>query len=231
MSRRRGRRGYPLALLVGLEGPRASTWEVYSESVREGKRIQGEDDYSFYESIVDALRPAVKQGVRSVLVAAPDERDYGKLMAHIGRHQGWLLGGWSLNTVAFERLSQKAMDIEHVRELVRSRGFRERLTETTRADVRGVMEALERRISDPEGIETLLFTLEEVEAAIRGDEGGPEYILLTEAFRDRHRRRINRLLQIASSRGIKTRVVGIDTSAGARIIQLGGLVCMLREQM
>jgi stalled ribosome rescue protein Dom34 len=151
-------------------------------------------------------------------------------MAHIGRHQGWLLGGWSLNTVAFERLSQRAMDAEQVRGLVRVGGFMERLANVTQADVRGVMEALERRMSDPEGIETLLFTLEEVEDAIRGDEGCPEYILLTEAFRDKHRRRADRLLQIASGRGIKTRVVGPDTPAGARITQLGSLVCMLREQ-
>ena len=230
MPRRRGRRGYPLALLVGLEGHRASTWDVYSESVREGRRIRGEDEYNFYEAIVDALRPAVKQGVRSVLVAAPDEKDYEKLMAHIGRHQGWLLGGWSLNTVTFERLSQRAMDAEQVRELVRAKGFKERLVETTQMDTRGVMEALERLMSDPEGIESLLFTLEEIEMAIRGDNGGLEYILLTEAFRDRHRRRVDRLLQIASSRGIKTRVVRPDTPAGSRITQLGGLVCMLRRQ-
>jgi len=228
MPRRRRRRGYPLALLIGLEGNRASTWNIYSESVGEGRQIQGDEDYSFYEAIVDALRPAVKQGVRSVLVAASDERDYGRLMTHINRHQGWLLGGWSLNTVTFERISQRAMNKEQIRELIETQGFKERLAKTTQMDLQGVMEALEKRISNSKGIESLLFTLEEIEEAIRGDEKNPEYILLTEAFRDRHRRSVERLLQIASNRGIKTRVVGFNTSAGTRITQLGGLVCITR---
>jgi hypothetical protein len=81
-------------------------------------------------------------------------------------------------------------------------------------------------MSDSKGIESLLFTLEEIEEVIRGDEENPEYILLTEAFRDCHRRRVERLLQIASNRGIKTRVVGLNTSAETRITQLGGLVCI-----
>jgi len=216
-------------MLVGLEGSQAFTWNIYSESVKPGGRIRGDDEYNFYEGIVDVLRPGIREGVKTILVAAPDERDYEKFMDHIGKHQGWLLRGWSLNTVAFERIPEPAMSADQVRDLVKSDGFKGRLSDATRGDIRRVMGVLEKRLSDPEGIETLLFALGDVEDAVYGGERSPEYILVTEVFRSKNRGRAGRLLQVAANKGVRTRIVRADTSAGARISQFGGLVCMLRE--
>lgn len=229
MPRRRRRRGYPTAILIGLEGDQASVWDVYSESVKPGKLIRGDDDYNFYESIVDVLRPRIKDGVNGILIAAPDEKDHRGFMNHIKKHQGWLLGGWSLNTVTFEHIPVSALNADQVRNLVKTRGFKEKIAEVTGGDVRRVMNVLDRRLNDPEGIEALLFTLEEVENAVYGNEGSPEYILVTEQFRSKNRRRTQRLLQVAANKNIGTRIIKPDTPAGARIAQFGGLVCMLRE--
>ena len=216
-------------MLVGIEGRRAFTWNVYSESVRPGEEMHGDDEYGFFESIVDLLRPGIREGVKAILVAAPDERDYRAFMDHIGKHQGWLQRGWSLNTVAFERIPEPAMSFDQVRGLVRSDGFKAVLSEATQGDVRRVMGVLEKRMNDPGGIETLLFTLDEVEGAVYGGERSPEYVLVTDVFRSRNRRRVDRLLQVAANKKVKTRIVVADTSAGARIAQFGGLVCLLRE--
>jgi stalled ribosome rescue protein Dom34 len=214
-------------MLIGLEGDRASTWDIYSESVKSGAQIQGEDEYNFYESIVDALRPSIKEGVKSILIAAPNEKDYRAFMDHIRKHQGWLLGGWSLNTATFTHIREPAMSARQVRELVGTRGFREKLTEASQGDIQQVMGVLEKRLNDPEGIETVLFTLKEVEEAVYGNGETPEYILVTELFLSRNRRRTTRLLQVAANRDVRTRIIGPDTPAGARIAQFGGLVCML----
>jgi stalled ribosome rescue protein Dom34 len=229
MSWRRRRRGYPLAVLVGLEGDRGAIWNIYSESVRPGDRIQGDDEYSFYESIVDLLRPSLKQGTKSILIATDDEREYRRFLEHIEKHQSWLLKGWGLNTATFEHISEPAMDIEQVRRLVKAHGFREKLSEVTQGGIDQVMGVLERRLNDPEGIETVLFTLREVEDAVYGSGESPEYILVTELFRSRHRRRIDRLLQIAANKKVRTRIIQTDIQAGVRLSQFGGLVCMLRE--
>jgi len=229
MPRRRRRRGYPAAILIGLEGDQAIVWDVYSESVKLGKRIRGDDEYSFYESIVDVLRPRIEDGVKGMLIAAPDEKDYQGFMNHITKHQGWLLGGWSLNTVTFEHVPASAMNADQVRDLVKTHGFKEKLAEVTGGDIRRVMSVLERRLNDPEGIEALLFTLEEVENAVYGNERSPEYILVTELFRFKNRRRTQRLLQVAANKNVRTVIIKPDTPAGARITQFGGLVCMLRE--
>jgi len=216
-----------VAILVGLEGRQASTWNVYSESVKPGERIRGDDEYNFYELIVDVLRPGIKEGVKAILVAAPDEKDYQNFMSHVGRHQGWLLKGWRLSTVTFGHIPEPAMSADQVRDLVKSRGFKGKLSEVTQGDLRQVMGVLEKRLNDPGGIETLLFTLEEVEDAVYGNEKSPEYVLVTEVFRSRNRRRIDRLLQMAANKNIKTRIVKPDTLVGARLAQFGGLVCML----
>jgi stalled ribosome rescue protein Dom34 len=218
-----------LAVLVGLEGGQAYTWNIYSQAVRPGERIQGDIGYNFYEAVIDALRPSFKQGIKSILIAAPDEKDYGRFMDHIRKHQGWLLGGWRLNTVTFNRIPERATDSEEVRALVRSRSFMVRLTETTGSDTRQVMDALESRLNDSEGIDTLRFTLNEVEDAVYGEGRPPEYILATEKFLSQHGRRTQRLLQVAANRNVKTNIIGAGTPAEARIAQLGGLVCILRE--
>jgi stalled ribosome rescue protein Dom34 len=229
MPRRRRRRGYPLAVLIGLDGDKATTWHVFSESVRPGDRIQGDDRFQFYESIVNLLRPSLKQGTKSVLIATDDEKEYRRFLGHIEKHQSWLLKGWGLNTASFEHVSEPAMDIEQVRRLVKAHGFREKLSEVTQGDIGQVMDVLEKRLSDPEGIETVLFSLNEVEDAVYGGGGSPEYILVTELFRSRRRRRTDRLLQVAANKKVRTRIIENDTQAGARLSQFGGLVCMLRD--
>ncbi|UCD44010.1 MAG: hypothetical protein JSV27_07615 [Candidatus Bathyarchaeota archaeon] len=227
MPRRRRRRGYPVAMLIGLEGDQAATWDIYSESVKSGVRIQGEDGYNFYESIVDALRPGIKEGVKSILIAASHEKGYSAFMDHIRKHQSWLLGGWSLNTATFTHIKEPAMSARQVRELVGNSGFREKLAEASQGDIQQVMGVLEKRLNDPEGIETVLFTLGEVEEVVYGSGESPEYILVTELHMSRNRGRTTRLLQVAANKGIKTRIIGPDTPTGARVEQFGGLACLL----
>lgn len=216
-------------MLVGLDGAKAAVWNVYSESVKPGGRVEGDAGYNFYESVVDLLRPSVKQGIKSILIATPDERAYRGFIDHIEKHQGWLLKGWELNRVAFEHIPQPAMDADQVRDLIRSHDLRGRLSEVTRVDLNRVMGILEKRLNDPKLIDTILYTLREAEDAVYGRGVGPEYVLVTEGFRSRNRRRVDKLLQVATNKGFKTRVVESDTPAGFRLSQFGGLVCILSE--
>ena len=228
MSRRGRRRGYPVAVLIGLKGMKAHFWNVFSESVRKGEIIQGEDEYNFYESIVDLLRPGFKQGLKTILVATPVEKAYKKFMEHVRKHQGWMLKGYSLNIVTFEHLAEEATELLAVQELVRRRDFRSKLTEVSSGDISQVMDHLEKLLNDPKGIETLLFTLREVENAVYGD-ASVEYILITESLNRRFGRRTSRLLQIAQNRNIQTRIIARGNPGEVRIIQLGGLVCILKD--
>ena len=61
--------------MVGLEARRAVLWHVFSEVVKLDGIVErgGESEngklYDFHESIVNALRPALREGVRSIVIA------------------------------------------------------------------------------------------------------------------------------------------------------------------
>ncbi|MBN2335579.1 hypothetical protein JXL21_08460 [Candidatus Bathyarchaeota archaeon] len=227
MSRRR-RRGYPLAVMIGIKGRVAVVWDIYSESAKKRQSIHGEDDYGFHESLVDAIRPGVKQGIKSVVVASADEGDYRTFMRHVEKHQSWLLKGWELNTATFKHVALDAMDEGQVKTVVRTRGFMDGLSEASHGDEQHVMDVLEKRLSTSEGIETLLYSLDEVEEALYGD-GSLDYILVTEDFVSRHRRRTQKILQIAANKGVKTKVIGSKSKHCGRIAQFGGLICIVND--
>lgn len=223
----RRRRGYPVAVLVGLASGHAEVWDVFSESVKPGPRVDEASKYALYEAVINNLRPRFNEGVKTILVAA-DKNLYDEFMAHIHKHHRWLLKGYEFNTATFTRVEKPATSIEDVRRLVSSQEFKSMLEEASEGDLGNVMGALERRLSSSEGIDTVLLSLEDAEAAVYG-ETPPEYLIILEAFNRRHGKRTMRLLQVAQNRGVKTKIIPSGSSHAARVSQLGGLVCMLRD--
>ncbi|MFC1802837.1 hypothetical protein ACFL0D_02600 [Thermoproteota archaeon] len=226
-SKRRSR-GYPVAILVGLENKRAVFWNIFSNSVKLGAVKNWKDnEYNFFESLVDELRPSIKQGVKTVLLASESKKKYEGFIGHIEKHQSWMLKGYELNRVAFQFVEGSARDINAVTELVNTSGFRKKIGQAGEGDMKLVMNVLEKRLALSEDIESLMFSLNEVEDAIYvGRE--VEYILTSQRFQKQHRRRIQRLFQVAENKGVKTRILPMDSPYIGRVAQFGGLICFLR---
>ena len=77
-AKRRYTRGYPVALLVGFGEDHAVLWQIFSHAAKlirtfklSKKRTDRKALYSFHESMIDALRPLLNEGVRSIVVTAP----------------------------------------------------------------------------------------------------------------------------------------------------------------
>ncbi len=229
MSRSR-RRGYPVAVLIGLENKKAIIWNIYSRSIKPDTTIPRENNqYNYYEAIIDNLRPKAKQGVKTVVVASPEVKQYDEFYLHIEKHQRWLIAGYELNRVTLTYIEGSATDIDAVMLLVEESGLKRTIDQASREDIKRVMNVLEKRLGTPEGIDTLRFTLSEVEDEVYEPTGSAEYVLLTTDFQYNHRHRTQRLLQIAQNNGIKAMIVEAETSMGARLTQFGGLICMTRE--
>ena len=228
MPRKRRRRGYPVAVLVGLENKRAIFWNVFSNSVKAGEVKKWVDnEYNFFESLVDELRPSIKQGVKTVLLTSKDKKKYDGFIGHIEKHQGWMLKGYELNRVSFQYVEGSARDVDAVMELVNASGFSDKIRQAGEGDMRLVMSVLEKRLSSRDGIETLMFSLDEAEDAVYGGRD-VEYIITSQRFQERHRRRVQRLFQVAENKGAKTRVLPPDSPHIGRVAQFGGLICLLR---
>jgi stalled ribosome rescue protein Dom34 len=241
LTRKRGyRRGYPVAVLIGLEEDHAVLWQVFSNVVKPivtlrlgGVRSNGKVLYSFHEAIVDALRSGFKEGVRSIVVAAPLKTDFARnFLDHVRKHDAWLAQSKGPNSATFGVLEGSGGNPHEVTELVKTKAFRDLISKTTAEDADRVVDTLEKWLNDEAGAK-ILYSLEEVEDAICGEWSKgrvkPEYLMLTHKYlqNSRERSRINRLLQISKNKNIKTVIVDAETTAGKRLTQLGGLVCLV----
>lgn len=241
MTRKRGyRRGYPVAVLIGLDEYQAALWTVFSNVVKplvtlRLGRVRSDEKalYSFHEGIVDALRNVFREGVKSIIVAAPLKTDFAPaFLDHVRKHDAWLVKSKGSDSATFGVLVGSAIKPHEVAELVKTKAFRDLIVETTAADAERIVDNLEKWLNDKAGTR-ILFSLEEVEDAICNPRANekirPEYLMLTDKYlqNNRERNRINRLLQISKNREVKTVIVGADTTAGKRLTQLGGLVCVM----
>ena len=232
------RRGYPVAVLVGIEQDHAALWQVFSQVAKHqqtilltGERKENKALYSFHEAIINALRPIFKEGVRSIIIASPTKTSYGQeFQNHLKAHHTWLLQGE--NKATFSPIAGSASSPPQVAVLTKTPTFKQLIHETASEETENLLEILEKRLNKADNL--VLFSLEEAENLILSKQvigkPQPEYLLLTDNYlsSSRQKNRVNRLMQIAARNGVKTRVISAESNAGARLTQLGGIVCLAK---
>ena len=232
------RRGYPVAVLTGIEQTQAAIWKIYSQVAKlettirlESTRSDSKTLYSFHEAIINTLRPILNEGVKSIIVASPQKTSYSQdFLSHVRGHHQWLLQG--ANKATFKQLVGSAVTHAQVSSITSSSEFKQSINESTFEEAENLRELLEKRLNATNSL--VMFSLEEAEDIIYSSEipgkPKPEYLLLTDNYLADNKRkgRLNRLMQIAQNKKIKTRIVNKESPTGARINQLGGLICLLK---
>ena len=230
------KRGYPVAVLIGFEEKRAILWQIFSRVVKSNVTVElgGKDKkdlYNFHESTVNALRPLLKEGTRSIVVTAPMKTSYGRnFLDHVRKHHPWLVREYGANTAVFGELVGSAGQLHEVSDLVKTEEFRKALSKITSEDADRIVDTLEKRLNELDS-STILYSLKEMEELVNKQLGRgnlkPEFIVLTDRYlaNTQEKNRVHRFLQISKNKHIKTRIVNVETKAGVRLDQLGGLVC------
>ena len=239
MKPKRGyRRGYPVAILAGLEENRAVLWKVFSNVVKPEKTLwldgtpnDSKAVYNFHESIVNTLRPTLKEGVRSIILASPARTNHTRrFIDHIHEHHAWLVQ--DPNKAVFSEITGSAGTLSEVAALTRTPAFYRQICETTSEETEKLIDLLEKRLNTSNQDTVVLYSLKETEDLILGPRKPgrpqPEYLMLTDKYLSDscEKNRIHRLIQIATNRNVKTRIVDAESTAGLRLTQLGGLVCL-----
>ena len=239
MKRKQGyKRGYSVALLVGFEDDHAVLWQVFSHVVKlhltlelGGKRTDERALYNFHESVVDALRPVLTEGVRSIVVTAPMKTTYAAdFLNHVRKHHTYLIQSKTPNRATFAELVGSADQYHKVTELVKTKEFRRLIAETTSEEADHIVNALEKHLYSIDSNSVVLFSLKEIEDIVydreRNNDFRTEYLILTDNYLadSEDKNRIHRLLQISKNKKVKTRIVNAETPAGKRISQFGGIV-------
>ncbi|MCW3999394.1 MAG: hypothetical protein NWE93_04060 [Candidatus Bathyarchaeota archaeon] len=230
------RRGYPVAVLVGVEADHASIWQIFSQVAKHQQQIPLPDRrdqkglYNFHEAIINALRPTLKEGVRSIIIASPPRSSFGQeLQNHLSGHHAWLFSG--TNKVSIALIAGSASAPPQVAALTQKPSFKELIAQNAAEETENLLELLERRLNE----NLVSFSLVEAENLIFDQQlpgkPQPDYLLLTNQYlsESRQKNRVHRLMQVAQNRQVKTRVIDAESGAGARLTQLGGIVCLLRR--
>jgi stalled ribosome rescue protein Dom34 len=232
------RRGYPVAIIAAVESDHAALWLVFSQVAKHqsavtlvGDRKDQKALYNFHESIVNALRPTLKEGVRSVIVASPPKTSYAQeFLSHIKAHHTWLLQG--PNKASFSQIASSASTPQQVAALTKTDAFKQLVSETTTEETEDLLETLEKRLNDVGNL--VFYSLPDAENLIFTNQTAgkpvPEYLLLTNEYLSgsRQKNRVHRLIQVAANRKVKARIVDAESNAGKRITQLGGIVCLAK---
>jgi stalled ribosome rescue protein Dom34 len=223
---------------MGFEDDHAVFWRIFSRVVKlslrlelEGKRADEKVLYNFHESVVDALKPALKEGVRTIVVTAPARTSYAKdFLEHVRKHHRYLIQSKSPNRANFAELVGSADDQIKVAELAKTKEFTDLIAETTSEEADQVIGSLEKNLYGNDNNSVVLYSLKEIEEVVysqeKRSESWTEYLLLTDKYLagSRQKNRIHRLLQIAKNKNMKTRIISAETAAGTRISQFGGIV-------
>jgi stalled ribosome rescue protein Dom34 len=238
MKQKNYKRGYPVAVLVGVEQEHAAIWHIFSQVAKQQQTIPLNSErkdqkvlYSFHETIINALRPVLKEGVRSIIVASPPRTSYAQeFLSHIKAHHSWLLQG--TNKASFSQITGSASAPSQVATLTKTSAFKQLIEENATEETENLLEILEKRLNKTDHL--VLFSLQEAEVLILNLQAPgkpqPEYLLLTDDYlaSSRQKNRVNRLMQIAAKNGVKTRVINAESKAGMRLTQLGGIVCLAK---
>ncbi len=233
------KRGYPVAVLVGIEQDHAALWHIFSQVAKQqqtiplgGDRKDSKALYSFHEAIINALRPILKEGIKSIIAASPPRTSYAQdFLCHIKAHHTWLLQG--PNKATFSQITGSASSPSQVASLTKTDAFKQLIQDNAAEETENLLEILEKRLCKNDNL--VLFSLQEAETLILNPQAPgkpqPEYLMLTDDYLTgtRQKNRVNRLMMIAAKNGVKTRVINAESNAGARLTQLGGIVCLAKQ--
>ncbi|MHA1914297.1 MAG: hypothetical protein ACW986_15350 [Promethearchaeota archaeon] len=241
----RVKRGHPVAILIGLHENDAVFWRIYSETIRfhhritRGRKRKYQNKmhiYHFHEEIINALRPIIKEGTRSILVLSPPKEEYSdEFLKHVNKHHPWLLKKGPNQVVFSKIVGSQAKTQKDVNYLKTLEYFQDLLDETSNQEGMLILAELTEIINKNEKFSKILYTWREIDYELRLIKQNsklpkPNYIILTEEYlkNPKNRNKKHRILQIAKNLEIKTKIVSSESEAGGIVDGFGGLVCYFK---
>lgn len=242
--KKRNKRGHPVALLVSFDEKEIHLWRIFSHSLRNYKTIKlkrkwkysdEKQKYHYFEDTIDALRPIIKEGMKSILLAAPAKEEFSsKFMEHLEKHHRWLLKQRRGNQVSFGQVVGVANDFKQANYLMNKQEVSEMLDQITADEADLIIKHLEKSINIDHPNAEVIYGLEHIEDFIyRGGKKDTtagekvDFLVLNETYLSNHSQkgRVHRLMQIARNKGIKVKIISEESESSSRIKQFGGIIC------
>jgi stalled ribosome rescue protein Dom34 len=240
--RKKQKRGNLIALLIGYDDKKVYFWKIYSHSLRayetiilprKWRNLDDKQMYNLLENVIDVIRTVVRDGLKSVLIASSNKKEFWKkIMDHVAKHHYWLLKGY--NRVSFGEIIGNANSLESAKNLVSKEESKQIVTEVISEEIY----RLEKIINTEDLNAGLLYNLDDIESIVY--EGGKkdknaakklDLIIITQNYIDnqKNKNRIHRLSQIANNKGIKVKIISIEDPSVDHFDQFGGILAFKKE--
>ena len=243
--KKRVKRGHPIAILIGLHNNDAVFWRIFSETIRlhfkinRGRKRRNQNKkqlYHFHEEIINTLRPIIKEGIRSVILLSPPKEEYSEeFLNHVNKHHLWLLKKGDKQVVFSKIKGNQAKTQKDVYYLRTQEYFKDIIDKTSNQEGLLILEELTEIINKNEKFSKILYTVREIEYELKFIRQNPNlpkpnYIILTKEFlkNPKNRNKTYQILHIAKNLEIKTKIVSLESEAGAIVESFGGLVCYFK---
>jgi stalled ribosome rescue protein Dom34 len=244
--KKRPKRGHPIAMLIGLHDNDAVFWRIFSETIRlhfkinRGRKRKYQNTknlFHFHEEIVNALRPIVKEGIRSVILLSPPKEQFSdEFLNHVNKHHSWLLKKGDNQVVFSKIVGNQAKTQKDVYYLKTQEHFKKIVDNTSNQEGLLILAELTKIINKNEKFSKILYTWKEIDRELKlisrnSDLPKPNYIVLTEEYLNnpKNRNKTYRILQIAKNLEIKNKIVSRESEAGAIVEKFGGIVCFFKN--
>lgn len=235
-KRRKPKRGYSIALLVGIEEKYSVVWKIFSRVTKhektlalKGQRKNSNELYNFHESIINVLRSILKAGTRSIILVSPARTTFTTdFIEHVYQHHKWLTQG--KNKVALSEITGSASKISQVAKLTKTPKFQQIIELTAAEETENILSLLETNLHYSDSKNRVFFSINEVETLIIQNHKQcrikPDYLLLTDKYlsESHEKNRLNRIMQIATNKKVKIKVMNSESPAGIHLSKLGGIV-------
>ncbi|TFH30557.1 MAG: hypothetical protein E4G98_01825 [Promethearchaeota archaeon] len=236
------KRGYPVAVALSIYEKKelqATLWQIFSSRIQGaqnynlGRKFQNSDEkqkYHFFETLVNIIRPEIRQGVKALILFHPRDLDISTpFLEHLQKHHQWLFrqGKHQITLQTFHRRIKTLADIKILQEMPEYASF---FADLLLNEAESALDFFEDLMNNPHF--SIYYTFEEAEPYLKDlrdpkSKSSPlEYIFLTSLFREtcRKKQHMNNFLQMAQNLGVHIKTFDSDTPMGARLSQFGGLV-------
>lgn len=238
------KKGFPVAILIGLEEKRAYLWEAFSRKFQSlgivklaGSRKDNQSEYKFHENIINMLRPLIKEGLTSLVIIIPPKSDFSeKFQKHIQKHHQWLVNSKSIHAISIGQLEGTISDLESLQILAMTEKYREILNLTSEDEGDKIIALLTKRFNKDQTGENFLYIQSDIQNLLEDKQRlaqiTPEYLLFTEEKYQKvfNTREGQRLIQLAKNVKFKVRILENESITSDKVEEFGGIICLINSK-
>ncbi len=230
----RKKKGYSIGLCVVFNEWGARVYQLLSNKIKNisnvslGKKYNNFDQkelYKFHESIINAIRPFIREENKAIVVVAPKKTKYWEAFSsHLKKGHRWL------DSVAFELFDAEISNDDQMRELYQTEAFKIAIGQARAEESDNLENDINKYMNKLTESSNLLYGINEIETWFLENRSKDQKIdailLMSEEFLEKNHGapKVQRIRQLAKNRGVAEKIFEHDSGMNIRLKELGGIV-------